>query len=272
MDGHTTQAMNAPLSSRFCSADADVCFRSCDNVIFRFYRKNLEVHSEGFAVDGMTSSPSDVVTVTETSAVLDLLLQFMSRQPQPDMEEIAFAELAGLAEAAEKYQVYSAMQLCNIYMRKSISEHGLAVLDYATKHGYMGLADEAALHTVSDSCTTARAVLSLGCFYAWLQWKCHWHDTLFFATKFGVADLRTSKHGHKPCTNWARVWAFIVGNGFATQESSLLRLDSVFDVAKGHSSQCPWNGDGQDCSASVKAWRIAVEARVREIPKFSTFI
>ena len=79
------------------------------------------MHSEGFAgadaISGASSSDHEVVQLTETSAVLDLLLQYMYRQPQPDLKKADFETLAGVAEAAEKYQVYSATTVCNIFMR-----------------------------------------------------------------------------------------------------------------------------------------------------------
>jgi BTB/POZ domain len=88
-------------------------------VLFEVHRKNLEVHSEGFAgADAILSSAEkEVVPLLENSAVLELLLQFMYRQPQPDLKTVGFETLAALAEAAEKYQVYSATTLCNIFMQ-----------------------------------------------------------------------------------------------------------------------------------------------------------
>ncbi|TFL00278.1 hypothetical protein BDV98DRAFT_473446, partial [Pterulicium gracile] len=62
-------------------------------------------------------SALDIVDVSETLTTLDLLLQFMRRQPQPDAGVMEFATLAALAEAAEKYEVYSAIQVLKVPMR-----------------------------------------------------------------------------------------------------------------------------------------------------------
>lgn len=86
------------------------------------HRKNLEMHSEGFAAAEAASKSAsnedpETVTLTETMTVLELLLQYMYRQPQPDLENVDFKTLAGVAEAAEKYQVYSATYICKILMK-----------------------------------------------------------------------------------------------------------------------------------------------------------
>jgi hypothetical protein len=80
------------------------------------------MHSDGFAAAeaaSRTSSSEDeeTVTLTESTAVLELLLQYMYRQPQPDLQKVDFKILAEVAEAAEKYQVYSATYICKILMK-----------------------------------------------------------------------------------------------------------------------------------------------------------
>ena len=48
---------------------------------------------------------------------LELLFRFCYPDYRPDMEALEFGALALLAEAAEKYQVFSAMGICRICMR-----------------------------------------------------------------------------------------------------------------------------------------------------------
>jgi hypothetical protein len=48
---------------------------------------------------------------------LELLFQFCYPDHRPDVEALEFDALALLAEAAEKYQVFPAMNVCKIYMR-----------------------------------------------------------------------------------------------------------------------------------------------------------
>lgn len=103
-------------------------FKSCDEVLFKVHRKNLETHSEGFRPPEGTSASSydESIPLVETSHVLELLFQYMYLQRPPDIKTIDFTILSGLAEAVEKYQVYSAMEICNIrmeYVRCSRSDY-----------------------------------------------------------------------------------------------------------------------------------------------------
>jgi len=59
----------------------------------------------------------EVVQLTENSATLELLFQFCYPERHPDLNGLAFDTLAELAEAAEKYKVFSAISLCKIGMR-----------------------------------------------------------------------------------------------------------------------------------------------------------
>lgn len=107
-------------NSSVCATDADMTISSSDGVLFKVYRKNLEVHSDVFANAEDTTRPEngdEIVYLTESSIVLDLLFQFMYRQPQPDLEALEFKTFASLAEAAEKYVVYSALTLCRNKMK-----------------------------------------------------------------------------------------------------------------------------------------------------------
>ncbi|KAG5637524.1 hypothetical protein H0H81_004220 [Sphagnurus paluster] len=51
----------------------------------------------------------DIVDLTESSEVLDVLFQFIYPMRHPDLEWTEFPKLQALSEAAEKYQVYSAI-------------------------------------------------------------------------------------------------------------------------------------------------------------------
>lgn len=98
------------------ASDSDITIASSDGVLFKVHRRNLEMHSEGFPGEEMATL-NEVVNLTETSTTLELLFQYMYRQPQPDLEKVPFTVLAPLAEAAEKYRVFSAIEICKIYMR-----------------------------------------------------------------------------------------------------------------------------------------------------------
>lgn len=101
-------------------------FESCDNVLFKVHQHNLTTHSEGFTPpDGTTSTLSDeVVPLSESSIVLELLFKYMYPERTPDLKKVDFSILAKLAEAVEKYQVFGAMDICNTRMEYVIAQSG----------------------------------------------------------------------------------------------------------------------------------------------------
>ncbi|KAJ7744626.1 hypothetical protein B0H16DRAFT_1322138, partial [Mycena metata] len=131
------------------AADADITIASSDGVLFKLHRKNLEFHSDIFANAADTtprdadSGAGDIMQLSESADVLDLLFQYMYRQPQPVLKDVQFEVCAGLAEAAEKYVVYSATPATKLRMSDSVVKHPLEVLNYAARHNHDELADEA---------------------------------------------------------------------------------------------------------------------------------
>ncbi|KII91406.1 hypothetical protein PLICRDRAFT_38159 [Plicaturopsis crispa FD-325 SS-3] len=117
--------------------------RSSDRVLFKLHRKYLDVHSEGFAIEGLNLVEGEVIDLTENSKTLGLLFQYVYPRRQPDLEKIEFSVLDALAEAAEKYQVFPAMEICMHRMIDAIPMHPFSVLEYAVKHGYPDIADQA---------------------------------------------------------------------------------------------------------------------------------
>ncbi|KAJ7146977.1 hypothetical protein C8R44DRAFT_758542 [Mycena epipterygia] len=161
---------SSEISERFCAPDADITISSSDGVLFKVHRKNLELHCDIFANAADTTRPEtgeDIVHLSERAEVLDLLFQYMYRQPQPDLQVVEFSVFAGLAEAAEKYVVYSALTLCKMIMRNSIPQHPLEVLDYAVKHGHVEMADESARQSMGHGVADAMQVLAPDTFKTW---------------------------------------------------------------------------------------------------------
>ena len=59
----------------------------------------------------------EITRLTETAMTLELLFQFCYPDYRPGVEALEFGALALLAEAAEKYQLFSAMNICKICMK-----------------------------------------------------------------------------------------------------------------------------------------------------------
>jgi hypothetical protein len=86
------------------------------------HKNVLEKNSHGFGSPEHTiSEPDAPVALSETSTVLELLLQYLYPGPQPTLKKVEFVDLAGLAEAAQKYEVWSAMEVSKLHMRYGLS-------------------------------------------------------------------------------------------------------------------------------------------------------
>jgi hypothetical protein len=99
-----------------CATDSDITFKSCDGVLFKIHTVNIQTHTKGFAPPEFPTL-DEIVSLPENSSTLELLFQFMYPERHPDLEFVSFDILEPLAEAAEKYEVFSAMNICKIRMR-----------------------------------------------------------------------------------------------------------------------------------------------------------
>lgn len=104
--------------SKVTDPDADVIFRSSDGILFHLHRANLKTGAAGFSPDLIICPPVDgFVNLTETAATLKLLFAFLYPKRHPTLVAVEFSTLALVAEAAEKYEVYAAMNICLTRMR-----------------------------------------------------------------------------------------------------------------------------------------------------------
>ncbi|KAJ7146994.1 hypothetical protein C8R44DRAFT_724686 [Mycena epipterygia] len=165
-------------SERFYAAGSDITIISSDGVLFKLHRMNLKVHSVVFGGADSTTLPEngdEPVQLSETSDVLDLLFQFMYPQLQPELEKLGFEICAGLAEAVEKYIVYSALRWCRMKMSDSIPDHPFEVLNYALKHGHVDIADEAARQSMGHGVANAMKLLAPDTFKTWILFQERWN-------------------------------------------------------------------------------------------------
>jgi hypothetical protein len=104
-----------------CHLEVDIILESSDGARFGSHIQNLEIYSDAFPAleiyDTSGSAPLEEVTLPESAAVVSRLLQYMHNQRQPDCSKLAFDVLSQMAEAAEKYIVFSTIQVCKIHMK-----------------------------------------------------------------------------------------------------------------------------------------------------------
>ena len=96
--------------------EADVIFCSEDGTLFQLQRKYLETNTGAFP-GAEFETRGEITHLTESSEVLEILFQFIYPRRHPDIEELEFPLLAAVAEAAEKYEVFSGMSECKTRMR-----------------------------------------------------------------------------------------------------------------------------------------------------------
>ncbi|KAG6818257.1 hypothetical protein H0H93_006513 [Arthromyces matolae] len=138
---HPPLAVNAP--------DGDLTIESCDNILFHVHRKNLEVHSGAFPPSEFKSTKGEILSLTEDAHTLTMLFQYVYPRRNPDIELLTFDSFYKLAEAAEKYQIFSAMDSCKLRVRHFLASNPAEILAYAHKHDYPDILDEA-VHYLLD--------------------------------------------------------------------------------------------------------------------------
>ena len=106
---------NHTKSVEDCNISVDITLKSIDEITFGAHQKNLEFYSQGFPIAGSTVA-TEVVQLQEKADVLRIMLIFMHNTRLPDLNKLEFSIISPLAEAAEKYMIYSAIALCRIKM------------------------------------------------------------------------------------------------------------------------------------------------------------
>ncbi|KAH9479310.1 hypothetical protein JR316_0007899 [Psilocybe cubensis] len=130
-----------------------VTFISSDRVLFNLHRKNLDVTAGVFPgpefvfASAPPAQESTAIPLQEPACVLEILFQFVYPDRRAKLtESLEFAVLAQVAETAEKYQIYSAIDACEQeFERRWLPQYALPILTHALKHGIIKLIDASAL-------------------------------------------------------------------------------------------------------------------------------
>ena len=59
----------------------------------------------------------EIASFSEESAILELLLRHIYPNAAPDLDTLDFETLGKLADAAEKYHIFSVMEICRLHMK-----------------------------------------------------------------------------------------------------------------------------------------------------------
>ena len=93
------------------AVDADVIIQSEDGVQFHLHRENLKFCTGAFPGKEYETR-GEVVILTEPANVLQILFQFVYPKRHPNLKDQDFETVAAIAEAAGKYEVFSAINTC----------------------------------------------------------------------------------------------------------------------------------------------------------------
>ncbi|KAG6917478.1 hypothetical protein DXG01_002341 [Tephrocybe rancida] len=143
-------------------------------------KSNLIACSDGFSPPEH-STFDEIVPLTETSATLELLFQFIYPRPLPELGKVGFEALVLLAEAAEKYRVYAAMNLCTIHLLEHLQDHLEDILLHGLKHSVRKLVDRAALLLVDQPVEDVILKLPQSCMVPWVRYHAHCARVVKFA-------------------------------------------------------------------------------------------
>ena len=99
-----------------CPFQADLVLVSSDGHRFGAHSQNLGEFTGGFPVNIAPANGEEVRMPDLDSQALPLFLQYVHHHRQPDLSNVPFRTLRQLAEAVEKYDVYSATEVCKVHM------------------------------------------------------------------------------------------------------------------------------------------------------------
>ncbi|KAF9058906.1 hypothetical protein BDP27DRAFT_532729 [Rhodocollybia butyracea] len=151
------------------SSGGDVIFRSSDGVLFFVHKDALGYCSGGFPDgDAITVDP-EPVPLTESSSVLEILFQFVYPRKQPALDDMKFSLFLAVAEAAEKYEVYFAMNICQLRMKEYLPAQASAIFGFAGKHNYPYLIAAASPLLIGKPLTEIARVLPPHLFVPWVS-------------------------------------------------------------------------------------------------------
>ncbi|KIK56474.1 hypothetical protein GYMLUDRAFT_47010 [Collybiopsis luxurians FD-317 M1] len=248
--------------------NSDVIICSSDQVEFHLQKKYLEASSGAFPPAEMSTN-GEVVFLSESSATLEILFQFMYPRRYPSIDKLTFPALMLLAEAAEKYEVYSMIYACQIRLQEFLVTGSKAVLAFSAKHGYTDLIIRLAPIMVDTPISEVADILP-PCYYRpWSIYRESWLNVMLSVAKL-VPD--------HSCHNWNLLVKQVLSS--LEKPSDLksanlgLKLFSEYSVKSATSksrrkfSDVPLSVD-QCCQSKADEWKAAILSQVSRIPPLS---
>jgi len=186
------------------------------------------------------------------SEALSLFLKYIHHHRQPDLRNLSFKCLSQLAEAVEKYDVYSATEICKLKMSTHVENHCVEVFQYASKHDYRQLMDDAALIAVQNKYWSNEifSVCSPDLRSAWSRYKDHW--LRLFSACYDEPQPVLHPGGTPNCIRW---WKFrnVVVSQVRLEPAIFSRFYGIVESAKHHLKDC------RHCGIRAERWADRVQ-------------
>ncbi|KAK7436173.1 hypothetical protein VKT23_019250 [Stygiomarasmius scandens] len=224
----------------------DVVFQSSDGVLFHLNPKHLEYGAEAFP----------------PSAILEPLFQFTSPRNQPDLEDLNFKTLMELAEAAEKYVVYSAIRTCVMKMKDFIPTNTWGIFLFASKHDHEALLFSIAPRFLNKPLVDMAYVMPLSLYIPWTFYHEQWTKTIDKINN-GLTMTNTARQGDSDTWRLAIRW---VRDNIISQPLELGNFQKLFQLS-GYSC-C----SSTYCCSQFINWRNEMVYHISTMRDFKSFV
>ncbi|KAJ4468180.1 hypothetical protein J3R30DRAFT_3715111 [Lentinula aciculospora] len=240
------------------SSDADVVFRSSDNVDFHVHKRYLEFATGGFPPAETPSSLGEIIRLSESSPTLEILFQFVYPQRHPCLDKLGFEQLLKVAEAAEKYEVYGALMASQLMLREFLHSHSKQVLQFACVHQVAPLVERLAPIMIDTSLSEIKDTLIV-CPSYFFKWSLFREQYL----QLSIA-LAQSRPQHK-CENFNIFTRVVLQKLDKPSHLMMHNLENLFNIR---------SIGGLDsiqvcCAIESRKWYHTVRERVAKIPEFT---
>ncbi|KXN84278.1 hypothetical protein AN958_12784 [Leucoagaricus sp. SymC.cos] len=201
-----------------------------------------------------------MVDLPETSTILRTLFEFVGPRKHPKLLNEKFDFLAEVARAAEKYKIFSAMNICAERMRSFGGRYPKLVLLYAAHHDYPHIFDECAARVItSENLEYLTPLLPNNLHLPWLRYHARWLKALSEITSYSsISFLAWSSND---------CWRFcgqLIYQALGTGVHSLSDPSWVFsENVKSHTDSC------FKCLVLCVGWKAHADKSIDDIGVFS---
>ncbi|KAI4517857.1 hypothetical protein K525DRAFT_273208 [Schizophyllum commune Loenen D] len=254
-----------------------IAFVSRDHILFNIERAKLERASDFSPPASVVSTPSERVRLTESSRALELLFRYMDGDVNINLDACEFSTVYELAEAAQKYILFTAIPVCRQYLRHHYKDNALEVLQFAVKYNHVDIMALVAPHTIGEDISTMRDTLPGHLSIPWVELNDEYQrvarDTIADPVdRFQAHARREQDAGYCDLEDEAEsTWTWLereVGYTLLkTRGRALLDLNTLFtEEMRFRTRAC------SACRSVLDKWREDIEFSLSNIPLFSTHV